>query len=137
PPLAAPGQAGLRPAHDRGHQPLRDAPLAAGGLAGRAAASVHGRDGAARRMGAGDVIEDVYPLSSMQQGMLFNNLYSTEPGVDVVQLVIRLRERLASRGLARASQRVLARHTALRTGLRWDAGGEPVQEVHGGVELPV
>ena len=37
---------------------------------------------------------DSYPLSAMQQGMLFHNLSSRETGVDVEQIFCALRENL-------------------------------------------
>ena len=37
-------------------------------------------------------LEDTYPLSPMQQGMLFHALYVAQPGVDVEQMVCAFRE---------------------------------------------
>ena len=39
-------------------------------------------------------LEDSYPLSPMQQGMLFHALYVAQPGVDVEQMVCAFHEAL-------------------------------------------
>ena len=37
-------------------------------------------------MSTSDTIQDIYPLSSMQQGMLFHSIYAPDSGVYVEQL---------------------------------------------------
>lgn len=37
-------------------------------------------------------IEDSYPLSPMQEGMLFHSLYSPRSGVDIEQIICTIRE---------------------------------------------
>ncbi|GAA1265795.1 hypothetical protein GCM10009677_17400 [Sphaerisporangium rubeum] len=83
------------------------------------------------------MIEDVYPLAPMQQGMLFQvleapadigaywaqNLYEFAGGLDVAAL----------RG---AFELVVRRHAALRTGFVWQGVDEPLQVVMGGVTPP-
>lgn len=81
-------------------------------------------------------IEDAYALSPLQQGMLFNALSEPGSGVDIEQLCCELRESLDVETLQRAWQRVVARHPALRTSLRWQDLAEPLQEVHSQVDLP-
>ena len=79
---------------------------------------------------------DSYPLSPMQQGMLFHHLTARQPGVDFQQIVCALHERVELEAFRRAWQQVLDRHDALRTSFRWDRLDHPVQEVHGAVTLP-
>jgi amino acid adenylation domain-containing protein/non-ribosomal peptide synthase protein (TIGR01720 family) len=79
--------------------------------------------------------QTAYPLSPLQQGMLFHALAEPCSGVDVEQLVFTLREAVDAERLRAAWERVVARHGILRTAFRWD-GAEPVQEVHESVELP-
>ncbi|HXM57227.1 MAG TPA: amino acid adenylation domain-containing protein [Candidatus Dormibacteraeota bacterium] len=83
------------------------------------------------------MIEDSYPLSSLQRGLLFNSLRSQRPGVEVAQLVCRMREALDPHALEQAWNRVVARHAALRTGIRWDATGSLLQEVHRTALVPM
>lgn len=83
----------------------------------------------------GNEIEDSYPLSPMQQGMLFHNLSAASPGVDVEQLVCDLKEELDRAKFERAWDQVVARHAVLRTAFRWAGLDQPVQEVYRRVEL--
>jgi len=81
------------------------------------------------------LLEDSYPLSSLQQGMLFHSLYEKEPGVYVVQ-VIDLYETIDVEKFKRAWSRIITRHPILRTSFCWEDSNEPQQQVHAKVELP-
>ena len=81
-------------------------------------------------------VEDSYPLSPRQQGMLFNTLLDPESGVDIEQLLCELHEQVDVTAFQRAWRCVVARHPVLRTNLRWENLTEPRQEVHAQVELP-
>jgi natural product biosynthesis luciferase-like monooxygenase protein len=80
-------------------------------------------------------IEDSFPLSPLQQGMLFHYLYSKDSGVDIEQIVDHLHERLDIDALRGAWQQVVGRHAALRSSFRWEGLDQPLQDVHHGVEL--
>lgn len=80
-------------------------------------------------------IEDSFPLSPLQQGMLFHYLYSKDSGVDIEQIVGHLHERLDIDALRGAWQRVVRRHAALRSSFRWEGLDQSLQDVHHGVEL--
>src|SRR6266511_66713 len=84
-----------------------------------------------------DDIEDSYPLSPMQQGMLFHHLYSHCAGVDIEQIIGTLPEALEFPAFREAWERAVARHAILRTGFRWEGLKEPRQEVHRHVRLRV
>src|SRR5690349_14745869 len=77
-----------------------------------------------------DVIEEVYPLSPLQQGMLFHHLYDKASGVDTEQMVYAINCGLAPALFKRAWQRVIDRHAVLRTGIRWQGLDSPQQCVH-------
>ncbi len=81
-------------------------------------------------------IEDTYPLSPMQEGMLFHALYAPRAGVDVEQMVCTLPERLDAPRFRDAWARVVAAHAALRTAFRWQGLDEPLQDVHREVTVP-
>ncbi len=81
-------------------------------------------------------IEDTYPLSALQQGMLLHTLLDPISGVDVEQFVFELHEVLDVDNFKRAWRHVIARHTALRTGFRWQGLEQPRQQVRAKVELP-
>ncbi|CAN7202807.1 non-ribosomal peptide synthase/polyketide synthase [Bradyrhizobium sp. LjRoot220] len=81
-------------------------------------------------------IEDIYPLSPMQQGMLFHSLRDAGSGVYVNQVSVEIRgldpERLRS-----AWQEVTARHPMLRTGFLWrELSGSPLQAVYRDAAAP-
>ena len=78
-----------------------------------------------------------YPLSPMQEGMLFHSLSAREPGVDVEQILCALHEELDTALFEKAWQLVVDRHAILRTSLRWTDTAKPRQEVHPQVNVRV
>ena len=81
-------------------------------------------------------IEDAYPLSPMQQGMLFHALYAPGSEAYFNQLHCLLEGPLDADLLGRACQRVVDRHAALRTGFLWEGRDQPFQVVARKVRLP-
>src|SRR6185369_16779151 len=81
-------------------------------------------------------IEDIYPLSPVQQGILFHSLSAPETGVYVDQLVCKLDGDLDVAFFERAWAAVLARHTVLRTLFVWNRGEKPLQVVRRRVTVP-
>src|SRR5512135_1668328 len=79
------------------------------------------------------MIEATYPLSPLQQGMLFHHLYSPHSGVDIEQIVCTLRENLNIPALEQAWQQTLQQHAILRTTFRWQDIDQPLQEVQASV----
>lgn len=77
--------------------------------------------------------EDIYGLTATQSGMLYHTL--SEPGAYIEQLSWELHGPLDHEAFAGAWQRVIDRHTALRTSFDWEAAREPVQIVHHHVEV--
>jgi amino acid adenylation domain-containing protein len=78
----------------------------------------------------GEKIEDSYPLSPLQHGMLFHTLLDRGSGVDIVQEICDLSEDLDVDAFEEAWKRVAQRHPALRTSFQWDGLDEPIQQVH-------
>ncbi|HLM68811.1 MAG TPA: amino acid adenylation domain-containing protein, partial [Longimicrobium sp.] len=70
-----------------------------------------------------------YPLTPLQHGMLLQHLLAPGSGVNVDQVVGRLRERVDAERMERAWRTVAQRHAVLRTRFRWTDVPEPVQEV--------
>ncbi len=82
------------------------------------------------------MIVETYPLSPIQEGMLFRALGS-EAGVNVEQLLLVLPEEVDEEALVAAWRAAVARHAVLRTRFRWGDSSEPSQEVLDAIELPI
>ena len=81
-------------------------------------------------------VKDIYPLSPMQQGMLFHSIYTSESAMYAEQLACRLSGNLDTGAFRSAWQEVLDRHDILRTSFVWEDLDEPLQVVHQQAELP-
>src|SRR5262249_13077202 len=75
------------------------------------------------------MVQDSYPLSPLQQGMLFHHLEARTRGVDIEQLEARLNEPIDKTRFADAWARVAKQNPILRTQFRWEGLQRPVQEV--------
>jgi amino acid adenylation domain-containing protein len=82
-------------------------------------------------------IEDLYPLSPIQNGMLFHTLFAPGSGVYVIQVSCALRGDLNIKALEQAWQQVVQRHAILRSSFVWETLDRPLQAVHRHVELPL
>jgi natural product biosynthesis luciferase-like monooxygenase protein/non-ribosomal peptide synthase protein (TIGR01720 family) len=82
-------------------------------------------------------IEDVYPLSAMQEGILFHSLYAPGGGEYVEQYCFRLGAELDLGVLERAWGVVVERHAVLRSRILWEGVERPLQVVERRVEVPV
>ncbi|AOS64065.1 non-ribosomal peptide synthase/amino acid adenylation enzyme [Actinoalloteichus hymeniacidonis] len=90
-----------------------------------------------RIVGDGTAVEDVYPLTPMQSGLLFHSLDSPGGGVYVSHFGIGLDGVTDPDILAEAWQRVARRTPTLRTSVVWEDVDEPVQVVHVDAPIPV
>jgi aryl carrier-like protein len=82
-------------------------------------------------------VEDAYPLTQLQAGMLFHSEYAPETAIyhDVVSY--HLRAPLELGALQSAIDQVVARHPVLRTSFVRDAKGESLQLVHANARAAV
>ncbi len=83
-----------------------------------------------------DNLEDLYPLSPMQQGMLFHTMYERESGTYFEQSVFTLEGDLDVNSFERAWQLVIERHPILRSSFIWDLE-KPLQVVHREVAIDI
>lgn len=74
-------------------------------------------------------IEDIYPLSPLQEGILFHSLLAPKSGIYFGQIVVSLEGDLDAVAFERAWQRVVDRHPALRTCFVWEGREKPLQVV--------
>lgn len=81
-------------------------------------------------------IEDLYELSPMQKGILFESLATSEREAYFIQLCYRLSGEMQPEILERAISRIVARHPVLRTSFHWQEIDNPLQVVHRQVTTP-
>ncbi|HEU4533232.1 MAG TPA: amino acid adenylation domain-containing protein, partial [Polyangiaceae bacterium] len=81
-------------------------------------------------------VESVYPLSPMQEGMLFYTLLRPRSGIYLMQNRYRLEGDLRPDAFVRGWQLVAERHPVFRTSFAWKSQKRPLQVVHRRVELP-
>ncbi|AYG07479.1 amino acid adenylation domain-containing protein [Pseudomonas fluorescens] len=81
-------------------------------------------------------IEDLYPLSPMQQGMLFHSAYDAEPGAYINQLRLTI-EGLDVARFAQCWEAVLERHEVLRARCVWEGQAQAMQAIQRSVQLPL
>src|SRR3569832_219191 len=81
------------------------------------------------------ILEDLYPLSPLQQGMRFHTLESPESGVYFEQSVFTIQGPLDEVAFERAWQTVINRHSILRSSFLWQNLDSPVQAVYRRVDI--
>ncbi|MEK8051133.1 amino acid adenylation domain-containing protein [Ideonella sp. DXS22W] len=84
-----------------------------------------------------DGVEDLYELTPLQQGMLFNGLLAPESQAYTIVVDVGVAGPLDTATVQTAWQEVLARHAALRTSFLWERMERPVQVVHRAVDAGV
>ncbi|MCI0912462.1 non-ribosomal peptide synthetase [Pseudomonas putida] len=82
-------------------------------------------------------IEDVYPLTPMQEGLLLHTLLEPGTGIYYMQDRYRINSALDPQRFAQAWQAVVARHEALRASFSWNAGEAMLQIIHKPGNTPV
>ena len=81
-------------------------------------------------------VEDIYPLTPNQQGLLFHTLYAPTSGVYLEQFGYEFEGDLNEGAFKRAWQEVVNRHPVLRSAFIWEGVDEPLQVVRKEVEVP-
>ena len=80
-------------------------------------------------------VEDVYELTAVQKGLLYETLLAPESGVYVIQLAPLMRGKLDERALKRAWQEVVKRYAVYRTAFSVGGVEKPEQVVLREVKL--
>ncbi len=88
-------------------------------------------------VGDGRSVEDIYPLTPMQAGMVFHGLVDTFSGAYLNQLQLRLSGVSNPEALGAAWQQVVDRTPVLRSRVVWDGVDEPLQVVQRDVTVPI
>lgn len=82
-------------------------------------------------------VDSFYPLSPMQQGMLFHSLAEPDSGMYIEFASVALQGELDRDIFGQVWQTVIQRHSILRTSFVWENVKEPVQVVQLKVALPL
>ncbi|MFC7615018.1 condensation domain-containing protein [Actinokineospora soli] len=90
-----------------------------------------------RIAGDGSGVEDIYPLTPLQAGMVFHGLVDPDGTAYVDQVRLVLDDVREPEALAEAFQRVVDRTPVLRSSVVWEDVDEPVQVVHRDVRLDI
>ena len=81
-------------------------------------------------------IKSVYPLSPMQQGMLFHSIYAPNSGVYFEQITLNLKGNINIFAFESAWQKIVNRYSILRTFFIWENRPTPLQVVLNQASLP-
>lgn len=84
-----------------------------------------------------DNVQDIYPLSPLQEGMLFHRILHQQSDTYVLSTVFELASQTQIELLRSALQTLIGRHDALRTAVLWERLPHPVQVVCHHATLPV
>jgi aryl carrier-like protein len=84
-----------------------------------------------------DNVEDAYPLTALQMGMIFHSEYSQESAIYHDIFSFHLKAPLEVQVLQAAIEYLVKRHAVLRTSFQLTGFSEPLQLVHQKVEIPL
>ncbi|NJC74316.1 amino acid adenylation domain-containing protein, partial [Planosporangium thailandense] len=90
-----------------------------------------------RLVGDGRAVEDIYPLTPMQAGMVFHSLVDGVSGAYFNQVELQLSGVADPSAFGAAWQQVVDRTPILRSRVVWEGVAEPVQVVQREVRLPI
>jgi amino acid adenylation domain-containing protein len=82
-------------------------------------------------------VEDILPLSPLQEGLLFHALYDVQaPDIYTVQIMLGLEGPLDSEALEAAANALVNRHSTLRAGFQHENLNQPVQVIVSSLVAP-
>ncbi|WP_445301309.1 amino acid adenylation domain-containing protein [Microcoleus sp. Pol11C2] len=84
-----------------------------------------------------DNVEDAYPLTALQMGMIFHSEYSPESAIYHYIFSFHLKAPLEVQVLQAAIEYLVKRHAVLRTSFQLTGFSQPLQLVHQKVEVPL
>nr|WP_296265932.1 non-ribosomal peptide synthetase [Pseudomonas sp. UBA6562] len=82
-------------------------------------------------------IDDIFPLSPMQEGLLVHTLLEQHSGIYFMQECYTIREPLDYALFDAAWQQVVQRYEAVRASFLWNTGGELLQVIHRDTQVKV
>lgn len=82
-------------------------------------------------------VQEIYPLSPLQEGILFHYLLNDKVDAYVLSILFELESRARLDDLINAVQRVIDRHDVLRTAVVWEEMARPLQVAYRSAALPI
>jgi amino acid adenylation domain-containing protein len=82
-------------------------------------------------------VQDIYPLSPLQEGMLFHRLLNEQRDTYVLSTLFELQSRAQMQALIDALKNVINRHDILRSAVLWEELPRPLQIVYRTTILPI
>jgi amino acid adenylation domain-containing protein/non-ribosomal peptide synthase protein (TIGR01720 family) len=82
-------------------------------------------------------MENIYPLTPMQQHMIFHRLHRSVSGLYTIHMTDPVNKSIDIPAFEQAWQHLLDRHPVLRTSFVWEGLDEPLQIVHRHVKVPM
>ncbi|WP_374015232.1 amino acid adenylation domain-containing protein [Massilia sp. BJB1822] len=82
-------------------------------------------------------VQDIYPLSPLQEGILFHHLLAEQGDAYQQRILLAFDTRSQLEAFARALQMVIDRHDILRSAAHWEGLGRPMQAVWRKASLPL
>ena len=82
-------------------------------------------------------VQEIYPLSPSQEGMLFHHLLNEQSDTYVLSTLFEFESRAQVGALIDGLQTVINRHDVLRTAIIWEQLPQPVQVVYRQAALPI
>jgi len=87
--------------------------------------------------GGAENVQDIYPLSPLQEGMLFHHLLNGGSDTYVLSTLLELQPHVQIDALTNAFQKVIERHDILRSAVIWEGLPRPVQVVYRQASLSI
>src|ERR1700750_2618605 len=81
-------------------------------------------------------VQDIYPPTPTQEGILFHGLYTPNSGAYLLQTSCNIGGDIDVQAFRRTWQTLVERHAILRTSFLWERVERPLQVVHEKVSLP-
>ncbi len=82
-------------------------------------------------------IGNPFPLTPIQEGMLFHFQLEKHSVIDIEQIVCELNEEINVTALEKAWDKVIIHHAVCRTGFSWEGLDKPMQQVYENISVPI
>ena len=82
-------------------------------------------------------IQDIYPLTPLQEGILFDHILSDQGDTYLASVLLRFDDKIKLNQYLNAMQRLVDRHDTLRSAVHWEDLPNPIQVVYRQAQLSI